>query len=218
MVRRLEEELDSANGESRHLSAELVRTTARYKRAQKHNTKTMAEVATLTGDLEEANLTVHRNALRNTDLMSWLDALRHQLDVVATDKEFLHASTQTDPLPSVITSPSLVAGRKSPHPDDDAPDMPPDSPSEGTVFSTPKDGKSAFRRQLKYKRKLGAASVTPSLYADYSRDARQRHTHFLFMDESTSFPVLHHSKEDISPYRDAFGREFWNHVSHEERF
>ena len=44
---------------------------------------------------------------------SRLDALRHQLDVVAIDKEFLHASTQTDPLPSVVTSPSLVAGRKA---------------------------------------------------------------------------------------------------------
>ena len=65
----------------------------------------------------------------------------------AADKD--HASTQTDPLPSVVTSPSLVAGRQSPPPDDDAPDMPPDSPSDG--------GKSAFRRQLKYKRKLGAA-------------------------------------------------------------
>ena len=162
MVRRLEEELDSANGESRHLSAELARTTARYKRAQKHNTKTMAEVTTLTGDLEEANLTVHINMMRNADLMSRLDALRLQLDLTATDKEFLHASTQTDPLPSVVTSPSLIAGPQSPPPNDDAPDMPPDSPSEGTVFSTPKDGKSAFRRQLKYKRKLGAASVTLS--------------------------------------------------------
>ena len=80
MVRRLEEELDSANGESRHLSAELARTTARYKRAQKHNTKTMAEVATLTGDLKEANLTVHSNTLRNADLMSRLDAIIFQID------------------------------------------------------------------------------------------------------------------------------------------
>ena len=40
--------------------------------------------------------------------------------------------------------------------------MTPGSPSEGTVFSTPKDGKSSFRGQLKYKRKLGAASVTAS--------------------------------------------------------
>ena len=103
MVRRLEEELDSANGESRHLSAELVRTTARYERAQEHNTKTMNEVSTLTGDLEEANLTVHGHALRNIDLMSRLDALRHQLDDMAIDKKFLHASTQTDPLPSVVT-------------------------------------------------------------------------------------------------------------------
>ena len=162
MVRRLEEELDSANGESWHLSAELVRTTAWYEHAQEHTTKTMAEVATLTGDLEEANLTIHGHALRNIDLMSRLDALRHQLDVVAIDKEFLHASTQTDPLPSVVTSLSLVAGRKSPPLDDDAPDMPPDSPSDGMDLPTPKDGKSAFRRQLKYKRKLGAASVTPS--------------------------------------------------------
>ena len=138
MVRRLEVELDSSNGESRHFSAELVRTTARYERAQEHNTKTMAEVATLTGDLEEANLTIHGHALRNIDLMSRLDALRHQVDVVAIDEEFLHASTQTDPLPSVVTSPSLVAGRKFPPPVDDAPDMPPDSPSDGMDLSTPK--------------------------------------------------------------------------------
>ena len=106
MVRRLEEELDSSNGESWHFSAELVRTTARYERAQEHNTKMMAEVATLTGDLEEANLTIHGHALRNIYFMSRFDALRHQVDVVAIDKEFLHASTQTDPLPSVVTSPS----------------------------------------------------------------------------------------------------------------
>ena len=163
MVRRLEEELESANAESRHLSAELVRTTARYERAQEHNTKTMAEVATLTRDLEEANLTIHGHVLKNTDLLYRLGALRHQVDVAAIDKDLLHASTQTDPLPSVVMSPSLVAGRKSPPPDDDAPDMPPDSPSDSTDLSTPKDGgKLAFHRQLKYKRKLGAASVTPS--------------------------------------------------------
>ena len=216
MVRHLEEELDSANGESRHLSAELARTTARYKHAQKHNTKTMAEVATLTGDLEEANLTVHSNTLRNADLMSRLDALRYQLDVTATNKEFLHASTQTDPLPSVVTSPSLVAGPQSPPPNDDALDMPPDSPSEGTVFSTPKDGKSAFHRQLKYKHKLGAASVTSSS-TPTTPETPNSQKHSPFMDERTSFPVLHQPKEDISPYREAFGREFWNHVSHEER-
>ena len=125
-VRRLEEELDSCNGESRHFknSAELVRTTACYEHAQEHNTKTMAEVATLTGDLEVANLMIHSHALRNIDLMSRLDALRHQVDVVAIDKEFLHVSTQTDPLPSVVTSPSFVAGRKSPPPVDDAPTAP----------------------------------------------------------------------------------------------
>ena len=133
MVRRLEEELDSSNGESRNFSAELVRNTARYERAQEHNTKTMAEVATLTGDLEEANLTIHGHALRNIYLMSWFDALRHQVDVMAIDKEFLHVSTQTDPLPSVVTSPSLVAGRKSPSPVDDAPDLPPDSPNDEPV-------------------------------------------------------------------------------------
>ena len=157
MVRHLEEELESANAYSRHFSAELVRTTARYERAQERNTKTMAEVATLTGDLEEANITIHGHKLRNTDLLSRLSALRHQVDVTAIDKDFLHASTQTDPIPSVVTSPSLVAGRKSPPPDDDAPEMPPDSPCDGTDLSTPKDGgKSAFRRQLKYKCKLGA--------------------------------------------------------------
>ena len=120
MVRRLEEELDSSNGESWHFNAELVRTSAQYEHAQEHNTKTMGKVATLTGDLEEANLTIHGHTLRNIDLMSRLDALRHQVDVVAIDKEFLHASTQTDPLPSVVTSPSLVAGRQSPPPVDDA--------------------------------------------------------------------------------------------------
>ena len=162
MVRRLEEELDSSNGESRHFNAELVRTSAQYERAQEHNTKTMAKVATQTGDLEEANLTIHGHTLRNIDLMSRLDALRHQVDVVAIDKEFLHASTQTDPLPSVVTSPSLDDGRKFPPPVDDAPDMSADSPSDDMDLSTSKVGKSAFRRQLKYKRKLDAASVTPS--------------------------------------------------------
>ena len=162
MVRRLVEELDLANGESQHLSAELAKTTARYKRAHKVNTKTMAEVTTLTGDLEEANLTVHSCTLRNADLMSRLDALKHQLNVTATDKEFLHASTQTDHFPSVVTSPSLVASTQSPPPNDDAPDMPPDGPSEGMVFCTPNDAKSAFSGQVKYKRKLGAVSVTAS--------------------------------------------------------
>ena len=70
--------------------------------------------------------------------MSRLDALRHQVDVVAIDKEFLHAYTQTDPLRSVVTSPSLVSGCKSPPPVDDTPDMPPDSPSDGMDLSTPK--------------------------------------------------------------------------------
>ena len=70
--------------------------------------------------------------------MSRFNALRHQVDVMAIDKEFLHASTQTDPLPSVVTSPSLVACRKSPPPVDDIPDMPPDSTSDGMDLSTPK--------------------------------------------------------------------------------
>ena len=133
MVRRLEEELDSANGESRHLSAELARTTARLERLQER--------------IQGHALTNSHLVSRNADLLSRNSVLRQQqLDMTATDKD--HASTQTDPLPSVITSPSLVTGRQSPAPDDDAPDMPPDSPSDG--------GKSAFRRQLKYKRKLGA--------------------------------------------------------------
>ena len=106
----------------------------------------MAKVATLTGDLVEASTTIQCYELRNADLSSRNSALRQQLDMTVADKD--HASTQTDPLPSVVTSPSLVAGRQSPPPADDGPDMPPDSPSDG--------GKSAFCRQLKYKRKLGA--------------------------------------------------------------
>ena len=106
----------------------------------------MAKVATLTGDLVEATTTIQCYEFRNADLSSQNSALRQQLDMTAADKD--HASTQTDPLPSVVTSPSLIAGRQSPPPADDAPDMPPDSPSDA--------GKSAFCRQLKYKCKLGA--------------------------------------------------------------
>ena len=124
----------------------MARTKAGYERVEECNAKTMAKVATLTGDLVEATITIQGYKLRNADLSSRNSALRQQLDMSAADKD--HASTQTDPLPSVVTSPSLVAGRQFPPPEDDAPDMPPDSPSDGD--------KSAFCRQLKYKRKLGA--------------------------------------------------------------
>ena len=113
----------------------------------------MAKVATMAAELEDAAITIQGQKLRkaellrrHADLSSQNSALRQQLDMPAADKD--HASTQTDPLPSVVTSPSLVAGPQSPPPADDAPDMPPDSPSDG--------GKSAFCRQLEYKRKLGA--------------------------------------------------------------
>ena len=110
------------------------------------NAKAMAKVATLTGDLVEANTTIKCYELRKADLSSRISALRQQLDMTVANKD--HASTQTGPLPSDVTSPSLVASPQSPPLADDAPDMPPDSPSDG--------GKSAFCRPLKYKRKLGA--------------------------------------------------------------
>ena len=153
MVRRLEQQLERVMDNARYYSAELARTTARLERSQERNAMTMAETATMAAELGDAAITIQGQTLRKTELLrrhaylsSQNSALRQQLDMPAADKD--HASTQTDPLPSVVTSPSLVAGCQSPPPNDDAPDMPPDSPSDG--------GKSAFCRQLKYKRKLGA--------------------------------------------------------------
>ena len=148
-VRRLEEEIECVN-------AEVARTKAGYERVEECNAKTMAEVATLAGDLVEATMTIQGNELRNVDLLSLISVLRHQLDVTATDKDCLHASTQTDPLPSVVTS--LSRPRSSvPSSRWWCPGHATDGPREGTDLSTPNDGgKSAFRRQLKYKHKLGA--------------------------------------------------------------
>ena len=162
------------------MTTKLARARGRYQRVQEHHAKTLAEVTTLTGDLEEANLTINGHVLRNKDFSNRFSALRRQVDASAPQKDLEHVSTQTDPLPSLITSPSLAAGRKPPPPDGDAPDMAPGRPGDGTGgmpgrdteepsttpddsdLSTPKHGgKSAFLRQ-KYKHKLGAASVTPS--------------------------------------------------------
>ena len=165
-----------AKTETLDLTTELARTRGPYQRVQEHHAKTLAEVTTLTGDLEETNLTINGHILRNKDLSNRFSVLRHQVDASALQKDLEHVSTQTDPLPSL----SLAASRQPPPPNDDAPDMAPDSPGDGTGGMPGRDteepsttlddsdlstlkhgGKSAFLRQ-KYKRKLGAASVTPS--------------------------------------------------------
>ena len=107
LVHHLEDELESAK-------TELTTTRGRYERVQEHPAKLLAEVTTLTGDLEEANLTITRHVLRNKDLSNRFSALRRQIDTTALQKDVEHVSTQTDPLPSLVTSPSLAAGRKPP--------------------------------------------------------------------------------------------------------
>ena len=145
-VRRLQEEIECVN-------AEVARTKAGYEGVEECTAKTMAKVAIMAAELQDVAITIQGQKLRRAELLrrhanllSQNSVLRQHLDMPMADKD--HASTQTDPLPSVVTSPSLVAGPQSPPPADDAPDMPPDSPSDG--------GKLAFCRQLKYMRKLGA--------------------------------------------------------------
>ena len=112
VVCRLEQQLERVMDDARYYGAELARTTARLERSQERNAMTMAETATMAAELEDAAITIKGQKARKTELLrqhaeltSQNSALRQQLDMPAADKD--HASTQTDPLPSVVTSPSL---------------------------------------------------------------------------------------------------------------